>query len=79
MGSDPTLGAQVLSADGHELGTVKEVVGSAFKVDAEMQPDYWLGADCISSMTEDTVHLNISKEHLGDAKMDPPANSGVML
>jgi hypothetical protein len=76
-GAAPAIGARVLSADGDELGTVKEVVGIAFKVDAAMQPDYWLRADCISSKTANAVRLNIIKDRLGDAKVDAPDNSGV--
>jgi hypothetical protein len=77
--SAPTVGAKVLSADGDELGTVKEVVGSAFKVDAAMHLDYWLCSDWVSSMTTSSVQLNVTKDHLEDAKVDPPANSGVQL
>lgn len=39
MGVTPTLGARVVTADGDELGKVKEVSGTCFKVDASMQPD----------------------------------------
>jgi rRNA processing protein Gar1 len=53
--SVPTIGALVYSADGDELGKVKEVAGSAFKVDAAMEPDYWLSSEYISSATESEV------------------------
>ena len=36
------VGTEVYSEDGDRLGTVKEVRGQHFKVDARMQPDYWL-------------------------------------
>jgi len=39
------IGQTVYGANGEELGTVKEVRGEYFKVDASMQPDYWLRAD----------------------------------
>jgi hypothetical protein len=36
----PVVGADVLTVDGDKLGTVKEVSGSCFKVDAPMGPNY---------------------------------------
>jgi hypothetical protein len=66
----PTMGAEVLTADGDKLGTVKEVSGSCFKVDAPMRPDYWLGTDTVASSTGGTVRLNLNKDHLGEAKAE---------
>jgi hypothetical protein len=76
-GMTPTIGARVLTADGNELGKVKEVAGSCFKVDASMQPDYWLGSDCVASATGADVRLAINKDQVGDAKVDGPEHSGV--
>ena len=45
--NSPTVGCEVYTADGSKLGTVKEVDGAYFKVDAPMQTDYWLACDCI--------------------------------
>jgi hypothetical protein len=73
----PTVGARVVTADGNELGNVKEVAGTCFKVDASMQPDYWLGSDCIASATGMEVRLGINKDRVGDAKVDGPEHSGV--
>jgi hypothetical protein len=75
----PTVGARVVTADGEELGTIKEVVGGCFKVDAAMQPDYWLGSDCIASTTTSDVRLGITQEQVDSAKIDAPDNSGVQL
>jgi hypothetical protein len=77
--SAPVIGARVFTTDGDELGKVKEVVGGAFKVDAAMQPDYWLPSDCVSSTTTSEVRLNITKDRLGDAKVEAPARSGAQL
>jgi rRNA processing protein Gar1 len=76
-GTIPTLGARVVTADGDELGKVKEVSGTCFKVDASMQPDYWLGSDCVTSSTGAEVRLSIRKDQVGDAKVDGPDHSGV--
>jgi hypothetical protein len=75
----PTVGARVVTADGEELGKVKEVVGGCFKVDASMQPDYWLGGGCIASATTSDVCLGITQDQLDGAKVDAPDNSGVQL
>jgi len=82
MGSHtPAVGTKVMTADGDELGTVKEVSGACFKVDAPMQPDYWLGEDSIASRTGASVSLRFSKASLGETsleeqKQDRPGHTG---
>ncbi len=76
-GGMPAVGAKVVTADGDELGKVKEVAGGCFKVDAKMAPDYWLGTDCISASTGGDVRLNVTKDHIGDVKMDGPDHTGI--
>lgn len=68
----PVAGANVVTADGDKLGTVKEVSGDCFKVDASMQPDYWLGMDCIASSTTGEIRLTFPKDRLGEAKLSGP-------
>jgi hypothetical protein len=68
--ASPRVGAEVLTLDGDKLGEVKEVSGICFKVDAPMQPDYWLARDCIDGMTGDAVRLNVTRDQLGDMKLD---------
>ena len=46
-------GQPVYDADGNELGTVKEVRGSYFKVDAPMAKDFWLRTDALSATGAD--------------------------
>ena len=43
------VGSPVYGEDGNQLGKVKEVRGRYFKVDARMQPDYWLRADSVQT------------------------------
>ena len=73
----PTVGAEVYTAEGDKLGTVKEVSGSCFKVDASMRPDYWLASDCITSTTGSEVRLNVPKDRLDDAKVEGPEHTGI--
>ncbi len=76
-GGTPRVGARVLTADDDELGKVKEISGSCFKVDVPMQPDYWLATDCIASGTGGDVKLSFTKDKLGDAKQDGPEHRGL--
>jgi hypothetical protein len=76
-GTVPTVGERVVTSDGDELGKVKELSGSCFKVDASMQPDYWLATDCIATNTGAEVRLSFAKDRLGDAKVDGPEHTGV--
>ncbi len=73
----PSIGARVLTLDGNELGKVKEIAGNCFKMDASMQPDYWLGTDTIASSTSTEVRLAIPKDRVGELKLDGPEHSGV--
>jgi len=70
MEATPTVGAEVVTSDGDKVGEVKEVSGSCFKVDAPMQPDYWLARDCIAGVSGDAVRLNMTRDRLGEMKLD---------
>lgn len=67
--TDIVNGAEVYTADGAKLGKVKEVSSDAFKVDAPMQPDYWLNNDTIDMATNQTVTISLSKVDLDQAKI----------
>jgi hypothetical protein len=69
-GTDAPLGARVLTADGGELGTVKETRNDSFKIDAAMKPDYWLSCDFIQNSTANTVQLSVTEDRLDAAKIE---------
>jgi hypothetical protein len=73
----PTVGTRVITADGDEIGRIKEIEGDCFKVDAPMQPDYWLGMDTISTETPGGVQLNFPHSQLGDVKEEAKDHKGV--
>ena len=77
MYDTPSIGTPVMTADGQELGKVKEVTGGCFKIDAPMAPDYWLGSDLARERVGGVIKLSISKEMLSDVKMDAPDHMGV--
>jgi len=69
---DLAFGCRIATADGEDLGTLKQIEGSYFKVDAPLQRDYWLCTDDIASTDEGAVVLSFDKETLGDHKHDAP-------
>jgi hypothetical protein len=62
----------VVTADGDELGRVKEVSESAFLVNAPRQFDYWLESSLAKEATAARVDLTISQRDVGAYKMDRP-------
>lgn len=66
---DLQLGWNIVTQDGHEIGLVDEIRGDHFKVDAPMQPDYWLPFHCIDSVTGERITLNFHHDRLGDFKV----------
>jgi hypothetical protein len=66
------LGAEVISRDGMYVGTAKVVDGQYFKVDAAMQPDYWLSMDTIASVTPNRIALNFDADRLADFALSAP-------
>jgi hypothetical protein len=65
-------GADVFTTDGDKIGEVKEVRQGSFKVNAPMQPDYWLPIHTVASSMGNRVTLNFTKDRLGDYKSDEP-------
>ena len=70
----PMIGSEIHTSDGDRIGEVKEIRGDFFKVEASMQPDYWLDTSCIMTVVGTDVRLSFDKEHLGDYKRKEPAH-----
>ena len=64
--SDIRPGLPVYTRDGEQLGEIKEVHDTVFKVDAPMQPDYWLPRDSVLSFTIERVTMKFDKDRLAD-------------
>lgn len=62
-------GARVVTADGKQIGLVKDVRVDRFLVDVRWAPDYWLGTETVGDVSEDLVQLLVVKEDLGSAKL----------
>lgn len=67
---DLSSGLEVFTLDGDKLGTVKEVEAGAIKIDAPLQPDYWLRRDDVLSYTNERVTMSFNKDGLDEAKTD---------
>jgi len=66
------VGAPIFTQDGSQIGKVKEVHGQFFKVDAPMQPDYWLSEEHLASSSGGEVRLSFTEDRLGDYKLGDP-------
>ena len=67
----PTVGCEVYTADGSKLGTIKEVQGVYFKVDAPMATDYWLANECVRGAgMGNRVDVSFDKGELDKHKHD---------
>ncbi|HEY6984846.1 MAG TPA: hypothetical protein VH375_02100, partial [Rhodanobacteraceae bacterium] len=65
-------------ADRNLLGTVKEIQGDCFKIDAPLAPDYWLASDTIASVNGQNIMLRFGKDELDQRKMGlPDSHTGV--
>ena len=69
---DMAIGSEVFTSDGDKIGEVKEIRGAFFKIDASMQPDYWLAMSRVASSSGGRVMLNFHKDRLGDYKESEP-------
>jgi len=69
------IGAPVVDRDGHQIGTVKEIEESAFKVDAPLAFDYWLHFDGVLSASIDGVVMSVDSDHLDEFKLDSPEDA----
>ncbi len=63
------LGAKVMTADGKQIGSVKEIGGDRFRVDRRLFPDYWLGNEYVDDVSGGIVQLIVTKEGLRAAKI----------
>ncbi len=72
MHSNVMPNARIYASDGKELGTVKEVRGDYFKVDAPMKPDYWLPCDIVTGQTGDSLTTAFASNQISGYKHEEP-------
>jgi hypothetical protein len=69
---ESAVGRAVYTRDGDKIGEVKEVRGAFFKVDAPMQPDYWLQSEFAQTAGAEGITMEFGKDDLGDYKVKNP-------
>jgi Uncharacterized protein conserved in bacteria (DUF2171) len=69
---DIPIGAEIFTSDEERIGKVQDVRGGSFKVNAPMQPDYWLPTRMVSSTAVNRVMLSFTQDQLGDHKNQQP-------
>src|SRR6185503_4405985 len=62
--NSPDIGAPIYSSDGQQFGSIKEVRGGYFKVDAPMSRDFWLSAAYIGVSDSESVRLTITRDQV---------------
>jgi hypothetical protein len=69
---DLQTGAEVFTTDGDKIGEINEVRQGSFKVNAAMQPDYWLSIHTVATAAGNRVTLSFHKDRLGEYKSSEP-------
>lgn len=76
MNIDPAHGIRaglpVYSEDGDKLGSVKELRGVYIKIDAALQPDYWLRFEDLLSYTAERATMAFPAAQLPSRKAEVP-------
>jgi len=62
-------GTPVYTQDGEMLGTVKEVKGNSFKVNAPMAADYWLSLNTLGSSSGGNATVTFGRDQLGEYRL----------
>jgi hypothetical protein len=71
------VGALVVSGDGRQLGTLKELATDRFKVERKVLPDYWLAMEYVDHAGDGLVQMILTKEGIHAARVDaPPPRTG---
>ena len=76
---ESAIGRVVYTRDGDKIGQVKEVRGAFFKVDAPMQPDYWLQSEFAQTNSPEGITMEFGKDDLGDYKVKNPPEASLAV
>ena len=66
------IGIPIFTHDDAQIGTLKEIRGGYFKVDAPLQPDYWLGEDVLASATGSELRSTLTEDRVSDFRLGNP-------
>ena len=66
------IGAEIFTRDNDQIGRVREVRGSHFKVRVARQPDYWLPQSTIAWTDGNVITLTFTRASFNDLKQLEP-------
>ena len=69
-------GDKVATSDGKELGRVKEIGDTCFKVNAPRRRDFWLSQAAVERRVGKIALLRLDHEHLDKAQIEAAAHTG---
>lgn len=69
---DLATGSAVFTADGVQLGDIKEVRPDSFKLDTARSPDYWLLRSTVESASDERVRLRLTEAEVERERMPEP-------
>ncbi|MGH2599118.1 MAG: DUF2171 domain-containing protein [Dehalococcoidia bacterium] len=75
---DIAEGSEVVTSDGHEVGTVKEIRGGYFKLNVHLHPDYWLQRQFVTTNAEGRVTMSFTKDDLDNYKVKDVPDAAVV-
>ena len=74
MSKSLSPGTPIITRDSQSIGTVKEVRGAFFKVDAPHEMDYWLTKGLVSEANAQQATLMVDNDKVGDFHRDEPSD-----
>lgn len=63
------IGAKVLSADGKQLGHVREVAHDSFQVARRFLPAYWVANEYVDNVSGGIVQMLVTRDGLKAARL----------
>ena len=69
-------GDGVATSDGKELGRVKEIGDTCFKINAPRRRDYWLSQAAVERRVGKIALLRLDHEHLDEAQIEAEGHTG---
>ena len=66
------IGSEVFTTDGERLGDVDEIRVASFKVNAALQPDYWLPSNTVASIMGKRITLAFARDRLDHYRSSLP-------
>lgn len=70
------VGDVVMSADGKDIGTVKQLGDTCFRIAAKHKRDFWLANDAVEGRDAGIAVLYFESNRLGNAAVDVSAHAG---